>query len=121
VLAHRAALAETYRTELPDCTFQAGSGRQAYQFMSTLLPAHCADHRDRIRAFLNEHGIGSDTYFSPHLAEHPYFREVCTSGDLTNTERVAGRILSLPMSDSMSAEDVSVVCDVLSRAVAHLR
>jgi dTDP-4-amino-4,6-dideoxygalactose transaminase len=74
--------------------------------------------RDALRAVLAEHEIGSATYFSPHLAEQPYFQPLAPTGDLQRTETVAQRILALPMSDTISVADVDRVCSVLRDAAA---
>ena len=78
-----------------------------------LLPERCAGRRDEIVRALAERGIGVGTYFSPHLAEHPYFRDISVSADLTETERIAGRILVLPLSDTITMDEVDEVCRAL--------
>jgi len=114
---HRAAIAELYRRELPELTFQRLVGRrQAFTFVSALLPQGVAAARTELLAQLARDGIDLRTYFSPHLAEHPYFREVSTWGILPNTEEVARRIISLPLSDFMTAADVESVAQSLRRA-----
>jgi dTDP-4-amino-4,6-dideoxygalactose transaminase len=117
IVAHRAFLAEAYRSELRDFTFQVIRGGPAYQFMSVLVPSTAAGRRDMVVQVLRENGIGSARYFSPHLAQHPYFRAVGTAGDLSVTDEVAARIISLPLSDGMTADHVVEVCDVLRRAL----
>ena len=116
VVSHRAALADAYRELLPGFAFQRVVGtRLAYQFMPTLLPEACPVPRTAVVAELAANGIGAAHYFSPHLAEHAYFAERCVTGDLAETERVAARVISLPMSDEMTVAEISVVCEVLLR------
>ncbi len=111
VVAHREALAAQYQRLLPGWIFQKMTGlRQAHQFMPVLLPDSYAGTREAFILELKHHGIGAAMYFSPHLAEQPYFREVCTMGPLPVTEQIAGRLVSLPLSDPLTAEHVSVVC-----------
>jgi dTDP-4-amino-4,6-dideoxygalactose transaminase len=116
VVEHRAALAAAYRDELPDFGFQHVIGRRlAYQFMPVLLPEDCPLSRDAVVAALQREGVGAAHYFSPHLAEHAFFSETCVAGDLSVTRQVAARVLSLPMADVMTRDEVSWVCDTLRR------
>ena len=117
VVRHRVALAEAYHAALPGWTFQRMHGpRHAYTFMPALLPEQQAERRQQILARLAAQGIGAGTYFSPHLAEQPYFRETCTSGDLAATRRIGRRIVSLPLSDRMTADEVGFIGGVLRDA-----
>lgn len=117
VADHRAALAGRYRRELDGFAVQAPRGqRQAMQFMSALLPPALAGRRDSIVDRLAAQGIGAGTYFSPHLAEQPWFREHAEAGPLAITDDVAARILALPITDAMTLEEVSAVCAALKVA-----
>jgi dTDP-4-amino-4,6-dideoxygalactose transaminase len=118
IVAHRAELAAAYRATLaPAFGFQAEVGRRlAYQFMPVLLPDDLAPRRADIIARLLEQGIGAANYFSPHLAEQPFFRETCAIGELTHTQSVSRRALSLPMSDDMTVGEVAAVCRALNAA-----
>jgi dTDP-4-amino-4,6-dideoxygalactose transaminase len=118
VIEHRAALAAQYRAQLPGFGFQQTSGRRlAYQFMPVLLPENCTIAREAVVAALRADGISVANYFSPHLAEHAYFAKTCAVGDLSTTNRIAERVLSLPMADRMTDEEVSHVCTALRRWV----
>jgi dTDP-4-amino-4,6-dideoxygalactose transaminase len=83
-------------------------------FMPALLPPGWAERRALLIGVMAKHGIGMAHYFSPHLAEHPFFAGQCKISDLTTTREIAGRVLSLPMSDTMTVEDVGRVCATLS-------
>jgi len=114
VIAHRAAIAAAYRAELPGWTFQHLTGqRHAFTFMPVLLPAQCAPRRAAVIEALAAEGIGAGCYFSPHLAEQPYFRTTCRAGDLAATDRIARRMITLPMSDAMTEAEAGYVCRVL--------
>jgi dTDP-4-amino-4,6-dideoxygalactose transaminase len=120
VVLYRERLAGAYREGLPGFGFQKLIGRRtAYQFMPVLLPRDLKVSRSEIMAQLTASGIGAGHYFSPHLAEHSYFKEVCRVGDLGNTNEIAGRSLSLPIADEMSFKEVKQVCDVLLNCVSH--
>ena len=119
VAAHREALAGRYRQRLAAFSLQRPRGhRQAMQFFALLLPTALGPHRAAIVARLAAAGIGSGTYFSPHLAEQPYFRETCAFGALPVTDDVAARMLVLPVTDAMTIADVDRVADALIAACA---
>ena len=118
VAEHRAALTERYRAELTAFDLQRPRARrQAMQFMPILLPRELAPARDRIIAGLAAHGVGAGAYFSPHLAEQPYFHATCRFGSLPVSDDVGARSLSLPITDAMTEDDVSYVCAALREVV----
>jgi len=121
VVAHRSALADAYRTAMPGWTFQKIVGqRAAYQFMPALLPEGHGARRPEIVKALADRGIGVANYFSPHLAEHPWFRETCVTGSLPVTDELAARALSLPLSDDMSVDDVRMVANALGDVMSAI-
>jgi len=114
VVSHRHELAEVYRQRLVGFQFQRVVGRRlAYQFMPVLLPPGCPVSRADIVSALRCEGIGVGHYFSPHLFEQSFFAETCMAGNLAVTDQVAGRVLSLPMSDEMAQAEASTVADAL--------
>lgn len=116
VMQHRDRLMRAYRETLPGLQFQHQKDtRQAHQFASLLLPADIHSHRASIQAAMVADGIGSANYFSPHLAEQDYFIENCISGPLPVTNAIANRMLSLPLYDTMSEDEVADV----ARSLRH--
>lgn len=120
VAAHRAALDSIYRARLG--AFAAENGfefqrqhgrRQAVQFQSVLLPRAFAGHRAAITGMLAEQGIGAAQYFSPHLAEQPWFRSSAIVEPTPVSDDIGARILSLPVTDTMTVADVERVCDAV--------
>src|ERR1019366_4778824 len=74
IVAAHVAIADLYKTQLPEFTFQRVVGqRVAYMFMPVLLPASCASRRRMLIDAMARRGIGVRHYFRPHLAEHPFF------------------------------------------------
>jgi len=121
IVASRVALADIYRAHLPGFGFQRLLGRRvAYMFMPVLMPPGQARERKSIVAAMARHGIGLGHYFSPHLAEHPFFAAVCEVSDLAVTQEIADRVLSLPMSDAMTEEEAKTVCAALLEAMEAL-
>ena len=114
VVRHREELAIQYRQLLPGWGFQQMHGsRCAYQFMPLLLPADLDGRRDELVSRLKARGVGAANYFSPHVAEQPYFRQNSLSGPLPVTERISRQILSLPVWDDMTPETVAMICETL--------
>lgn len=119
VAAHREELAERYRAGLDEFALQRTIGRrQSMQFMSMLLPRELASQRADIIASLAARSIGAGCYFSPHLAQQPYFAEECSFGALPVSDDIGGRIVSLPITDDMDIFDVDRVCMAI-KAICH--
>jgi dTDP-4-amino-4,6-dideoxygalactose transaminase len=114
IAAHRSRLAAEYRRLLPECAHQTQRGtRVAYQFYPVVLPDHSVDRSTVLERLLNEYQIEAAHYFSPHLAEQAFFAGPCRSADLTTTETISRRIVSLPMHDTFTVDDVMFVANQL--------
>ncbi len=119
IVERRQYLVSLYRRLLPELEFQPISeGRQAHQFASALLPKALGPERHRITQQLAQSGIGVGAYFSPHLAEQDYFKEICPPAALPVTRDVASRIISMPLYDSMKSQQVREVAAAIRRLVA---
>jgi dTDP-4-amino-4,6-dideoxygalactose transaminase len=120
IVERRCRLAEAYRKELPALTFQAMRGpRHAYQFISALLPKDDPRPTAEIVAQLSAAGVTARTYLSPHLAAQAFFRQSSTFFDLPVTEAVAAKIISLPLYDDMTSQDVGAIGERLRAILAH--
>ncbi len=116
VLSHRAALMRGYRQALPELTYQPElPGMQAHQFAPGLLPPALAPFRGEITAALARQGIRSAAYFSPHLMQQDYFVEHGVGRELPVTDDVAGRIVSLPLFDTMTTLELIEVATAMRR------
>jgi dTDP-4-amino-4,6-dideoxygalactose transaminase len=121
VVEHRRILSEAYRRYLPEWTHQESCGRrQSYAFQSVLLQRSLAPMRATIIEMLRERGIGVSTYFSPHVAEQPYFAKHSVAGSLAITQDISERVLTLPMFDTMIENDVHQVASELMSAISQL-
>jgi dTDP-4-amino-4,6-dideoxygalactose transaminase len=110
VVDHRADLHDAYRAALPELRFQRSRGtRQAHQFVPARLPGASRARRDELVGALGDAGVELGTYFSPHLAEQPYFADLVGTPSLPHTETVAAEIVSLPLSDDMDRRDVEAI------------
>ena len=120
VARHRDQLADAYHDAIVGryAAQPRRAGRQALGFFPLLLPSERTHERDAIIARLGEEGIGAGKYFSPHLGEQPWVREIAQIEPTPVADMVGGRLLSLPLSDSMTVDDVAHVIDTLDRIVA---
>lgn len=122
VVRHRDAMTRLYREMLPELQFQRVAGqRQSTQFVSVLLPTQHAAERETVVTALNARGVGTGTYFSPHLAEQSWFAETCHFDRLPVTDAMAVRVMALPMSDLITAEQVFRVCDAVRHVLGASR
>jgi dTDP-4-amino-4,6-dideoxygalactose transaminase len=121
IINARERTARRYRELLPELTFQVRTvDRQALQFMPVLLPRGWESRRDLVMDRLAADGIETRRWFSPHLAEQPYFQRVATWDRLDVTDDVAARCLSLPLTDDLSDEEVELVCASVAAAMRDL-
>ena len=122
VVEQRSVLSAQYKDELcPTFTLQRVCGlHQARAFESVLLPRHLAPRRHHVIDYLRARGISAATYFSPHLAEQPYFKKHAVRGSLAVTEDIASRVLTLPLFDGMTAGEVERVVSALCTVAADL-
>jgi UDP-2-acetamido-2-deoxy-ribo-hexuluronate aminotransferase len=74
-------------------------------------------NRDRVRALLDEAGIGTGLFYRLALHEHPAFRHF-DGRHLAVSERLTGEVLALPMHPDLSDEEVERVIAAVRVAVA---
>lgn len=119
VVSRRNTLASLYQEELGAAVeYQELRGqRVAHQFFPVLLPECVSEKRDRVISHLSAKGIGAAHYFSPHLRQQEYFERICIFGSLETTEGISRRILSLPLSDEMTNDEVKYVSQNLKVAI----
>lgn len=119
VCERRARVEGAYRGALSGFALQRVAGsRRAMQFMPVLVSTHLAGRRDAISAALDADGIGSGRYFSPHLGEQPWFRRTAVLTPTPHADAVAGRMLSLPITDFMDEADARRAAESFARACA---
>jgi dTDP-4-amino-4,6-dideoxygalactose transaminase len=114
---HRQAMFDYYRASLPEYTFQKLTGQRiAHQFVSVLVPESHSGRVEDVIEILRAHGVGAARYFVPHLAEQPFFQQTCVAGALPATEKIARRIIALPVSDMLTESEVDYVCRAFREA-----
>lgn len=108
---------QLYKNTLSDLgvSFQDNDERSTVAFASMIMPDK--DTADKTYTHLWESGVEVKRYYAPlHLqAEIVKYAELPVS--LSVTEEVAGRILSLPVHDFMSEDDVNLVANAVREGV----
>jgi dTDP-4-amino-4,6-dideoxygalactose transaminase len=70
--------------------------------------------RDRLRAYLKEHGVGNEIYYPLPLHQQACFQDLgYREGDFPQSERAAREVLALPVYPGLSRDDVSYVAELL--------
>lgn len=90
-----------------------GAGRQSGWGYYTVA----IDDRDAVQARLKEDGVPSAVYYPQALHTMRAFSKFAPAGGLPVAERLAGRVLSLPLHPYMSDAQADYVCDRFLAAV----
>jgi dTDP-4-amino-4,6-dideoxygalactose transaminase len=70
-----------------------------------------AAERDRLKAYLDENGVGSDIYYPLALHMQECFRDLAyRAGDFPESEKAAREVLALPIHSALKEEDIDYVC-----------
>ena len=111
----RISVAKRYNELLASPTIQTPSFKEngshvfhQYTFLS--------ENRDAISAELGKENIGHAIYYSIPLSEQTAFKDLSRSSDLSNTQDVCTKCISLPMYPEMSNEQIEQVVKTVQRA-----
>lgn len=98
--------------------FQENAELSTIAFVSTLVPEG-VDAKE-VQDTLLQTGIEARRYYTPALHHQAIIRDVSTfqENNLVHTEYVSKRILSLPLYDDMSDEDIAFICHTLKEMSA---
>lgn len=75
-----------------------------------------AHHRDRLRAFLSQHGVGTEVYYPV-----PFHRQQCFASlgyrdeDFPVANDAAARVLALPMYAELQPDEIATVVELIAR------
>lgn len=70
--------------------------------------------RDEVYENLKRYNVYPRRYFYPLLCDYACYRNVSVKDPLTVARRVAERILTLPIYDSLELSDVETICEVIA-------
>jgi UDP-2-acetamido-2-deoxy-ribo-hexuluronate aminotransferase len=76
------------------------------------------DNRDAVAKQLNEQGIPTAVHYPVPLNQQPAYMNACGGGVTPASERVAKRVVSLPMGPDLSEADQDRIVAALSQAVS---
>ncbi len=107
----RRANAALYRERLdPERAFVPEDREREFNTYHTLVIQ--VDRRDELRAFLQAQGVGTAIHYPVPIHLQPASAGLgYRAGDFPVTERQAGRILTLPINQTLSPDDISYVAD----------
>ncbi|CAM3035047.1 DegT/DnrJ/EryC1/StrS family aminotransferase [Mycobacterium intermedium] len=111
-LASRRKVLESYQAGLSGLgvRFQVNAEASSLCFASVCCTS--AAHKAAVLASLRRHAIQARDYYNPPQHRHSYFvnnAELVESTDLTVTDDICSRIVSLPVHDHMDARDIARV------------
>jgi dTDP-4-amino-4,6-dideoxygalactose transaminase len=115
----RRSLAREYASKLEDLPIdipvEMSYGKAVYH----LYVVRC-DGRDKLAEFLKERGVGIGFHYPVPLHLQPALSDLgYKSGEMPVAERLASRVLSLPMYPELKAEEVSYVCETVARGLEN--
>ena len=70
-------------------------------------------NRDALYEKLKEWNVFTRRYFYPLLCDYSCYQSISVNGSLPVARRVADRILTLPIYDSLDLSDVEKICDII--------
>jgi dTDP-4-amino-4,6-dideoxygalactose transaminase len=69
--------------------------------------------RNALYEKLKQWNIHTRRYFYPLICDYPCYRSISVNGSLAVARRVADRILTLPIYDSLELSDVETICEII--------
>ncbi len=121
-LVRRRRIFDRYRAELSrvDLRFQPNAEASSVCFASACCKS--ADHKAAVLSSLRHGAIRAHDYYNPPQHRQPYFLANPTltrSTDLSATEDICSRIVSLPVHDYMAPDDIARVVAAVQKARSH--
>lgn len=113
--AERCAIAERYLNEIKNPLIRMPKIRPGADSTWHQFVIHC-DRRDELKEYLEKRDIGTLIHYPipPHLSEaYEYLGK--KRGDYPITEKYADEVLSLPMYNGMTAEEIQTVIDAVNQ------
>ena len=113
--AERCAIAERYLSEIKNPLIRMPKIRPGADSTWHQFVIHC-DRRDELKEYLEKRDIGTLIHYPipPHLSEaYEYLGK--KRGDYPINEKYADEVLSLPMYNGMTAEEIQTVIDAVNQ------
>jgi dTDP-4-amino-4,6-dideoxygalactose transaminase len=114
IVAARRRNAEQYRARLDGAVVFAPPCRPA-EFNSFHTFVIQVERRDELQAFLTANGVGTAIHYPVPIHLQPAAQSLgYRPGDFPVTERQAGRILTLPVNQSLTAQEIDYVAETVN-------
>lgn len=111
----RAKLAQLYNEQLIGLPLQLPAVRNSSTHVYHLYVIRTTE-RDRLLKHLREQGISALIHYPIPVNLQPAYKDrLAESGNLPETEKAAGEILSLPMYPELTSDEVNVVCAAIKK------
>lgn len=73
-----------------------------------------APRRDEMKAYLQQHGVGTEVYYPLSLHLQPCYANLgYPEGSMPESERASREVLALPVHADLPDEDIAYVCDLI--------
>ena len=119
-IASRARITNTYRARLSSVPgLHLAPPLPAHvQYNHAYMPVEVDERefgmsRDALYERLKEWNVHTRRYFYPLICDYACYRSIPVNGSLAVARRVADRILTLPIYDSLELSDVEGICDIV--------
>lgn len=113
ILEGRRRVWRAYQQGLPPkFKLQKNAANASLCFAAVLAPDE--DQRDTSLKNLIENGVEAKTYYNPSIHKQSYYKNFDRYSELTVTNDIDSRILSLPIHDNMSDDDLKLIIDTLN-------
>jgi dTDP-4-amino-4,6-dideoxygalactose transaminase len=110
---YRSRLANIPGVHIPPLPASNVSFNYAY-FPVEIIAKEFGMTRDQLYAELQRYNVFTRRYFYPIVPDFACYRSVSITDPLTIARRAALRVLTLPIYDSLSLEDVDRICDMIA-------
>ena len=78
-----------------------------------------ADRRDELKAYLQQHGVGTEIYYPLSLHLQPCYASLgYQEGSMPESERASREVLALPIHADLAAEDIEYVSQLIRKFYA---
>lgn len=117
IIAQRQKLYARYKANLDDGAFQFQEVPSRTEYNCAYFPLVFESEQVMLKVAetLNLHSVTPRRYFYPALSKLPYV----TTQDMPVAESIAERILCLPMYNTLSVEEVDMICRLIKRVVKY--
>jgi dTDP-4-amino-4,6-dideoxygalactose transaminase len=76
------------------------------------------ENRDKVMTDLNEKGIGAGSHYPiPCHLQNGYKPFIKIGSELNVSENISAKLLSLPLDESLSSEQIKYVCEELVKSI----